>query len=54
MKSYRIEKDSLGPIKVSKDAMYGPQTQRSLQNLEIGIDSLNDKNNFIKKIKFGV
>ncbi|NGX42549.1 MAG: Fumarate hydratase class II [Chlamydiae bacterium] len=33
---YRIEKDSIGEIKVSADKYWGPQTQRSLQNFQIG------------------
>jgi len=33
---YRIEKDSLGKIKVPKDKLWGAQTQRSLQNFKIG------------------
>ncbi|MHA8110325.1 class II fumarate hydratase [Lactobacillaceae bacterium Melli_B4] len=33
---YRIEKDSLGEVKVPKDALWGPQTQRSHQNFKIG------------------
>ena len=33
---YRIEKDSLGEIKVPKDKLWGAQTQRSLQNFKIG------------------
>jgi len=33
---YRIERDSLGEIKVPKDKLWGAQTQRSLQNFKIG------------------
>jgi len=33
---YRIEKDSLGEIKVPKDKLWGAQTQRSFQNFKIG------------------
>jgi len=33
---YRIEKDSLGKIKVPKDKLWGAQTQRSLKNFKIG------------------
>jgi len=33
---YRIEKDSLGKIKVPKDKLWGAQTQRSFQNFKIG------------------
>ena len=33
---YRIEKDTIGEIKVAKDVYWGPQTQRSLTNFKIG------------------
>lgn len=32
---YRIEKDSLGEMKVPQDAMYGAQTQRAVENFPI-------------------
>jgi len=32
---YRIESDSLGEMKVPEDALYGPQTQRALENFPI-------------------
>ena len=32
---YRIEKDSLGEVKVPKDALWGAQTQRALENFTI-------------------
>lgn len=34
--SYRIEKDSLGNVKVPADAYWGAQTQRSKENFKIG------------------
>jgi fumarate hydratase class II len=34
---FREEKDSLGTIKVAADALWGAQTQRSLQNFRIGV-----------------
>eukprot|EP00897_Mesotaenium_endlicherianum_P005724 jgi/Mesen1/517/ME000104S10612 len=34
--SYREEKDTFGPIKVPADRYWGAQTQRSLQNFDIG------------------
>ena len=34
-KNYRIEKDSLGEVKVPFDALWGPQTQRALENFTI-------------------
>ncbi|MCY4215959.1 MAG: class II fumarate hydratase [Flavobacteriaceae bacterium] len=33
---YRLEKDTLGIVKVPKDALWGPQTQRSINNFKIG------------------
>lgn len=33
---YRIEKDSLGEVKVPHDALYGAQTQRAVNNFNIG------------------
>ena len=32
---YRIEKDSMGPVKVPKEAYYGAQTQRAIENFPI-------------------
>jgi len=36
--SYRIEKDTMGEIKVPSDKYYGAQTARSLMNFKIGGD----------------
>ena len=33
--TYRIEEDSLGKIKVPKNALYGAQTQRAINNFRI-------------------
>ncbi len=35
MTDYRIEKDSLGEIKVPADALYGAQTQRAVENFPV-------------------
>ncbi len=35
---YRIEKDTMGEVKVPKDALYGAQTQRSIENFKIAQD----------------
>ncbi|HEX7905391.1 MAG TPA: class II fumarate hydratase [Chitinophagaceae bacterium] len=35
---YRIEKDTMGEVKVPADAMYGAQTQRSIDNFQIAQD----------------
>ena len=32
---YRIEKDSMGPVKVPKEAYYGAQTQRAVENFPV-------------------
>lgn len=32
---YRIEHDSMGPVKIPTSALYGPQTQRAIQNFTI-------------------
>ena len=36
---YRIEKDTLGEVKVPKDSLWGPQTERSRTNFKIGNSS---------------
>lgn len=35
---YRIEKDTIGEVKIKADALWGAQTQRSLENFHIGQD----------------
>jgi fumarate hydratase class II len=35
MTDYRIEKDSLGEVKVPRDALYGAQTQRAVENFPV-------------------
>ena len=35
---YRIEHDSLGKVKVPKNALYGAQTQRAIDNFKISGD----------------
>ena len=32
---YRIERDSMGPVKVPKEAYYGAQTQRAVENFPV-------------------
>ena len=39
MSVYRIEKDTMGEVKVPVDAYYGAQTQRSIENFRIGQDT---------------
>ena len=38
MSEYRIEKDSMGEVKVPADKLWGAQTQRSLEHFSIGKD----------------
>ena len=38
MTEFRIEKDSLGEVRVPSDKLWGPQTQRSLEHFSIGDD----------------
>lgn len=38
MADFRIEKDSMGEIKVESDKIWGAQTQRSIENFKIGGD----------------
>ena len=37
---YRIEKDTMGEVKVPADRLWGAQTQRSLENFKIGDDKM--------------
>ena len=37
---YRIEKDSMGEVKVPADKLWGAQTQRSYENFRIGIEKI--------------
>lgn len=41
--TYRIERDSLGEVKVRADKLWGPQTQRSLENFPIGTEKIPDE-----------
>src|SRR3712207_9540209 len=34
--AYRTDKDSLGPVQVPSDRLWGAQTQRSIENFPIG------------------
>ena len=45
-KNKRYENDSFGKIAVPKDCLWGAQTQRSLNNFNIGSETFS--NNFIK------
>ena len=39
---YRIEKDSMGEVKVPVDRLYGAQSQRSIDNFRIGWEKMPD------------
>ena len=41
VKQFRIEKDSLGEVKVSKKALWGAQTQRAVNNFPVSGISMN-------------
>ena len=36
VKDFRLEKDSIGEISVPKNAYFGAQTQRAIENFKIG------------------
>jgi len=52
MVKFRIEKDSLGNIKVPSDKLWGAQTQRSVQNFKIGVGKFHFQEDFIKALAF--
>ena len=35
MAAYRLERDSMGELKVPADALYGAQTQRAVENFPV-------------------
>ena len=35
MSGYRVERDTMGEMRVPEDALYGPQTQRAVENFPI-------------------
>ena len=39
--SYRVERDTMGEVKVPADRLYGAQTQRSRENFQIGVADWN-------------
>ena len=36
MSEYRTEEDTLGPVKIPAEALWGPQTERSRNNFPTG------------------
>ncbi|MBL7699229.1 MAG: class II fumarate hydratase [Chitinophagaceae bacterium] len=49
---FRIEKDTLGEVKVPADALYGAQTQRSIENFKIARDINRMPKEIIKAFAF--
>ncbi len=52
MKNYRIESDLLGEMQVPKDAYYGVQTQRAVDNFYITGQKMGDYPEFVKAIAY--
>ena len=50
MVKFRIEKDSLGEVKVDNEKLWGAQTQRSIQNFQIGVGKFHFQKVFIEAI----
>ena len=40
MDQFRIEKDSMGEVKVPNEKYWGAQTERSFENFKIGIEKM--------------
>lgn len=52
MSTYRIESDLLGDLQVPKEAYYGVQTQRAIDNFYISGSKMSDFPEFIKAIAY--
>ena len=50
MVKFRIEKDSLGTIKVENSKLWGAQTQRSIKNFNIGVGKFHFQQIFIEAL----
>ena len=50
MVKFRIEKDSLGEVKVESEKLWGAQTQRSIQNFQIGVGKFHFQMVFIEAL----
>tara|TARA_Y100000996_G_C22535747_1_gene648212 strand:- start:427 stop:1815 length:1389 start_codon:yes stop_codon:yes gene_type:complete len=50
MVKFRIEKDSLGEIKVDSSKLWGAQTQRSIENFKIGVGKFHFHQIFIESL----
>ena len=52
MKNYRLESDLLGELQVPKDAYYGVQTQRAVDNFYITGNKMGEYPEFVKAIAY--
>ena len=52
MKTFRIESDLLGELQVPRDAYYGIQTQRAINNFYITGNKMGDYPEFVKAIAY--
>ena len=50
MVKFRIEKDSLGTVKVENSKLWGAQTQRSIKNFDIGVRKFHFQQIFIETL----
>tara|TARA_Y100000768_G_scaffold373708_1_gene342619 strand:- start:571 stop:1959 length:1389 start_codon:yes stop_codon:yes gene_type:complete len=50
MVKFRIEKDSLGEVKVESSKLWGAQTQRSIENFKIGVGKFHFQQIFIEAL----
>ena len=50
--TYRVEKDTMGEVKVPADAYYGAQTQRSIENFKIAQDTNKMPHEIIEAFAF--
>lgn len=50
MVKFRIEKDSLGTVKVENSKLWGAQTQRSIKNFDIGVGKFHFQQIFIEAL----
>ena len=49
---YRIEKDTMGEVKVPADVLWGAQTQRSIENFKIAQDTNKMPKEIIKAFAY--
>lgn len=52
MKAFRIESDLLGELEIPKEAYYGVQTQRAIDNFHITGNKMGDYPDFVKAIAY--